>query len=203
MIKIRDLGIADYEQTVAEMQTFTAKRTAETEDELWLLEHDAVFTQGLNGQPDHILDAAEIPVIQTDRGGQVTYHGLGQLIIYTLVDLKRLGIGVRQMVSLIEDSIIELLAAFGIVANARSDAPGVYVNDEKIAALGLRVKRGACYHGLSLNVAMDLAPFKQINPCGYTGLAVTDLQTLGVNVTMEKVKQQLTAILVARLEQGK
>lgn len=202
-MKIKDLGVVAYEETVADMQAFTANRTVETEDELWLLEHDAVFTQGLNGQPDHILAAGNIPVIQTDRGGQVTYHGLGQLVIYTLIDLKRLGIGVRQMVTLIEESIIELLAALGIVAGARPDAPGVYVNNEKIAALGLRVKRGACYHGMSLNVSMDLAPFKQINPCGYVGLVVTDFQTLGVDVSMEKVKQQLTAILVARLEKGK
>ncbi len=199
-MQIRELGCADYQQTVSKMQAFTANRMADTEDELWLLEHAPVFTQGLNGKPAHILAAGDIPVIQTDRGGQVTYHGPGQLVIYTLIDLKRLGIGVRQMVSLLEEAVITLLASQGIVAKSRSDAPGVYVYDEKIAALGLRVKRGACYHGLSLNVAMDLQPFTRINPCGYADLVVTDLYQLGVNLTMAQVKQQLTTILVAGLK---
>jgi lipoyl(octanoyl) transferase len=199
-MKIRDLGLADYAQTVAKMQDFTANRTAETEDELWLVEHAPVFTQGLNGQPSHILSAGDIPVIQTDRGGQVTYHGPGQLVIYALIDLRRLGIGVRQMVTLLEQSVIELLAPLGISAQARSDAPGVYVKDEKIAALGLRVKRGACYHGLSLNIAMDLQPFNQINPCGYPGLVVTDLSSLGVKLSFKQVKEQLTTIVLAQLK---
>lgn len=199
-MKIRDLGLADYAQTVAKMQDFTANRTAETEDELWLVEHAPVFTQGLNGQPSHILSAGDIPVIQTDRGGQVTYHGPGQLVIYALIDLRRLGIGVRQMVTLLEQSVIELLAPLGISAQARSDAPGVYVKDEKIAALGLRVKRGACYHGLSLNIAMGLQPFNQINPCGYPGLVVTDLSSLGVKLSFKQVKEQLTTIVLAQLK---
>ncbi len=198
-MKIKKQGLADYEEMVVKMQAFTANRTAETEDELWVLEHGPVFTQGLNGQAAHILAAGDIPVIQTDRGGQVTYHGPGQLVVYTLIDLKRLGISVRQMVTLIEESIIELLAGWNIAAQARSDAPGVYVDNAKIAALGLRVKQGACYHGLSLNVAMDLSPFKRINPCGYAGLAVTDLQQLGVKSSIEIVEDRLTKILSIRL----
>lgn len=198
-MKIKKQGLADYEEMVAKMQAFTASRTAETEDELWVLEHPAVFTQGLNGQAVHILSAGDIPVIQADRGGQVTYHGPGQLVVYTLIDLKRLGLGVRQMVTLIEKSIIELLAGWDIVAQAKSDAPGVYVDNAKIAALGLRVKHGACYHGLSLNVAMDLSPFKRINPCGYAGLAVTDLQQLGVKSSIEIVEDRLTKILSTQL----
>lgn len=198
-MKIKKQGLADYEEMVAKMQAFTASRTAETEDELWVLEHPAVFTQGLNGQAVHILSAGDIPVIQADRGGQVTYHGPGQLVVYTLIDLKRLGLGVRQMVTLIEKSIIELLAGWDIVAQAKSDAPGVYVDNAKIAALGLRVKHGACYHGLSLNVAMDLSPFKCINPCGYAGLAVTDLQQLGVKSSIEIVEDRLTKILSTQL----
>ena len=191
----RDLGIAAYQTTCESMQDFTAKRTDRTEDEIWLLEHPPVFTQGLNGKDEHILNPKDIPVVATDRGGQVTYHGPGQLIAYTLVDLKRLNMGVRKMVSVLENSIVTLLADLGIEAEVRKDAPGVYVENCKIASLGLRVKRGACYHGLSLNVAMDLLPFTYINPCGYKGMNVTDLRSLGSNLTLSEAKEKLASSL--------
>jgi len=192
---VKDLGLADYQQTRDAMQAFTAQRDANTEDELWLVEHPAVFTQGLNGKDEHILDTGDIPVVNTDRGGQITYHGPGQLIAYTLFDLKRQKIGVREMVTHLENTVISLLDELGIKAQARTDAPGVYVDDRKIAALGLRVKRGACYHGLSLNVDMDLSPFLKINPCGYQGMEVIDLKSLGHELTMEQAKQQFVSAL--------
>jgi lipoyl(octanoyl) transferase len=173
------------------MQQFTAERGADTADEIWLLQHPPVFTQGMNGKPEHILDNSDIPVVEIDRGGQVTYHGPGQLVVYCLLDLKRLGFGVRQMVSALEDAVIALLEDEGISAVARKDAPGVYVNDAKISALGLRVKRGCSYHGLSLNVDMDLSPFKNINPCGYKDLAVTQLKNLGICDTIEQTEKKL------------
>jgi len=187
---LKDLGLVDYQATCDAMRTFTAQRDKFTQDELWLVEHSPIFTQGLNGKDEHVLDSGSIPVIRTDRGGQVTYHGPGQLIAYTLFDLKRLNIGVREMVSRIENSIITMLNDIGIKANARADAPGVYVDERKIAALGLRVKQGACYHGLSINIAMDLAPFSFINPCGYKGMEVIDLKSLGYDMTMSQAKQQ-------------
>lgn len=199
---IKDLGYIDYESTVKAMRAFTAKRDADTEDELWLLEHPQVFTLGQNGNHEHVLNTQGIPLVNTDRGGQVTYHGPGQLIAYTLVDLKRAKIGVRDMVSHIENSIIDLLADVNIEANARKDAPGVYVEGRKIAALGLRVKRGACYHGLSLNVDMDLAPFSYINPCGYQGMQVIDMKSLGVKLTMQQTKELLVSKLNQRLQLG-
>jgi len=202
-MRVKDLGRADYESTVEAMRTFTAERNADTDDELWLLEHPQVFTLGQNGNDEHVLNTHGIPLVNTDRGGQVTYHGSGQLIGYTLIDLKRAKIGVRDMVSHIENSIIDVLAEFDIEAEARKDAPGVYVAEQKIAALGLRVKRGACYHGLSLNVDMDLAPFSYINPCGYQGMQVVDIKSLGVNVTMPQVKNLLVTALTKRLQQGK
>jgi len=192
---VKDLGLADYQQTRDAMQAFTAQRDANTEDELWLVEHPAVFTQGLNGKDEHILDTGDIPVVNTDRGGQITYHGPGQLIAYTLFDLKRQKIGVREMVTHLENTVINLLDELGIKAQARTDAPGVYVDDRKVAALGLRVKRGACYHGLSLNVDMDLSPFLKINPCGYQGMEVIDLKSLGHELTMEQAKQQFVSAL--------
>ncbi len=202
-MRVRDLGNADYESTVEAMRAFTAERNADTEDELWLLEHPQVFTLGQNGNDEHVLNTQGIPLVNTDRGGQVTYHGPGQLIGYTLIDLKRAKIGVRDMVSHIENSIIELLAGFNIEAEARKDAPGVYVAGRKIAALGLRVKRGACYHGLSLNVDMDLAPFSYINPCGYQGMQVIDIKSLGVDVSMQQIKNLIVTLLNKRLQQGK
>lgn len=196
---IRDLGLQPYQPVWAEMQQFTARRHAESEDELWLLEHLPVFTLGRNGKAEHLLDAGEIPVVQTDRGGQVTYHGPGQLIGYSLLDLRRQGIGVRQMVSVLENSIISVLADFDIKAAARADAPGVYVNDAKIAALGLRVKNGACYHGVSFNIDMDLAPFARINPCGFAGLTVTDCRQLGIKISIIEAQTAFSEALMAQL----
>ncbi len=182
------------------MQQFTAGRDESTEDELWLLEHYPVFTQGLNGKSEHVFNTREIPLIQTDRGGQVTYHGPGQLIAYTLFDLKRLNIGVRAMVSHLEKSVINLLDNLEITAQSRSDAPGVYVDGRKIASLGLRVKRGACYHGLSLNVDMDLTPFSYINACGLEGMEMIDLKRLNIDITMEQIKQQFVLVLKSQIQ---
>jgi len=173
------------------MQAFTAQRDQATEDEIWLLEHKPVFTQGMNGKPEHILNQRQIPLVEIDRGGQVTYHGPGQLIVYCLIDLKRKKIGIRQMVSGLEQAVIDLLSEQNIKAFARKDAPGVYVEGAKISALGLRIKKSCSYHGLSLNVDMDLAPFKDINPCGYEGLAVTQLKDLGVALTLAEVQEKL------------
>ncbi len=200
-MQIRDLGKVDYSTTLREMRDFTEQRHAETDDELWLLEHHPVFTQGHNGRAEHMLTRSDIPLVQSDRGGQITYHGPGQLVIYTLLDLKRMHSGVRQMVTLLEDSVIRLLAHYNIRAYARKDAPGVYVNEAKIAALGLRVRRGACYHGISVNVDMDLRPFDLINPCGYAGMSVTDMKRLGVSLTMPQAKQQLSSLLVSAINQ--
>lgn len=172
---VRELGRRDYVPVWREMQAFTERRAADTRDELWLVEHPPVFTMGLNGKPEHLLNPGDIPVVPVDRGGQVTYHGPGQIVAYTLLDLRRLGLGPRQLVTALEAGVIALLAEYGISAMGRRDAPGVYVDGAKIAALGLRVRRGCCYHGLSLNVAMDLEPFSRINPCGYPGLQVTQL----------------------------
>ncbi|QFY44554.1 lipoyl(octanoyl) transferase LipB [Candidatus Methylospira mobilis] len=181
-LRLKKLGTCDYSETWRAMSAFTEQRTPSTIDELWLLEHPSVYTLGRNGKPEHILDSGNIPVMQSDRGGQVTYHGMGQLIAYTLFDLRRLDIGVRRLVSGLENAVIATLAQYGIPAQARADAPGVYVDGQKIAALGLRVKQGCCYHGLSLNVNPDLAPFARINPCGYAGLQVTSLCALGVDI---------------------
>lgn len=192
---VRHLGIVPYQQAFDAMRDFTAARTPTTPDEIWLLQHPATFTQGMNGKAEHLLDPGTIPLLQVDRGGQVTYHGPGQLIVYLLLDLRRRRIGVRQLVSAMEQAVIVLLADYGIVACARNDAPGVYVEGTKVAALGLRVKHGCSYHGLSLNVAMDLAPFSRINPCGYPGMAVTDLHTLGVDESLEQVADKLLITL--------
>lgn len=169
------------------MQQFTDTRTATTLDEIWLLEHDPVFTQGQAGKPEHILAPGDIPVVQTDRGGQVTYHGPGQLIVYFLIDIKRRTLGVRNLVTAIENATISTLASFNIDARARSDAPGVYVKDAKIASLGLRIRRGCSYHGLSFNVAMDTAPFQRINPCGMQNLAITQLHDFIPDITIAEV----------------
>lgn len=181
-IAIRNLGLQYYDTTWRAMQQFTRDRTEETADELWIVEHFPVYTLGLNGKPEHLLDAGAIPVIRSDRGGQVTYHGPGQLVIYTLLDIKRLKIGVRQLVTILEQAMIGTLAAYGITAYARADAPGVYVNDKKIGSIGMRIKRNCSYHGLSLNNQMDLSPFDSINTCGYAGLEVTRLADLGIAV---------------------
>lgn len=175
---MRQLGLQDYRPVWQSMTDFTNQRTPETPDELWLVEHPPVFTQGQAGKPEHLLLPGEIPVIQTDRGGQVTYHGPGQLVAYPLLDLRRLKMGVRDLVSAIEQTIVATLAVYGIEAYPKPDAPGVYVAGDKIASLGLRVRRGCSFHGLALNVDMDLEPFQRINPCGYEGLAMTQMRDL-------------------------
>lgn len=197
---VRHLGVMDYQEAFDAMRKFTATRDNRTEDEIWLLQHPPVYTQGRNGKAKHLLQPGDIPVVQVDRGGQVTYHGPGQLIAYLLLDLRRLKIGVRQLVTTIEQAVIQLLAEYGISAAARSDAPGVYVEGAKVAALGLRVTRGCSYHGLSLNVDMDLAPFANINPCGYPGMTVTDLHRLGVDDSLELVGKKLSARLQQQLQ---
>jgi len=196
---VQNLGLVDYLPTCEKMTQFTVERTPDTKDELWLLEHYPVFSQGTNGQSSHILMQSDIPIVQADRGGQVTYHGPGQLVAYTLFDLKRLGIGVREMVTCIEESVISLLSSYSIKSYSDPDAPGVYVDGAKIASLGLRVKRGACYHGVSLNVAMDLSPFSLINPCGYQNMPMIDMKGLGCDVTMAEVKQQFADVFSAQL----
>ena len=179
------------------MQSFTAQRNSSTPDELWLVEHRPVYTLGLNGKTQHLPRTdMGIPVIQVDRGGQITYHGPGQIIVYTLLDLRRRGLGVRALVRKLENAVIELLAEYGCEANGRDDAPGVYVAGAKVAALGLRVRNGCCFHGLSLNVDMDLSPFRAIDPCGYLGLQVTQLRDLGIDEQAETVADKLLAKLI-------
>jgi len=192
---VRRLGRVDYEPTWRAMQDFTAQRAPDTPDELWLLEHPPVYTQGQAGKPEHLIAATEIPVIPIDRGGQITYHGPGQVVVYVLVDLRRRGYGIRELVARMEQAVIDLLATCGVTAERRAGAPGVYVNGEKIAALGLRVKHGCTYHGLALNVDMDLRPFAAINPCGYPGLAVTDCRTLGAALTVADAESSLAEAL--------
>ncbi len=190
-IIVRELGLQPYEQVWQDMLLFTGQRTDSTADELWLLQHPPVYTLGKNGKPEHILNPGDITVIESDRGGQVTYHGPGQIIVYTLLDLGRMHIGVRELVTRIEVSVINLLEEYGVSANARKDAPGVYVDDRKIAALGLRVRKGRSFHGLALNVDMDLEPFSRINPCGFEGLEVTQLSALTDITDFNNVEQQL------------
>lgn len=196
---IRHLGRQEYLPTWRAMQAFTDRRTSDTADEIWLLEHPPVFTLGRAGRTEHLLNPGDIPVIHIDRGGQVTYHGPGQLIVYLLLDLKRLGLGIRQLVEHIEGSVIAVLADHGIAAQARREAPGVYVDDDKIAALGLRVRRGGCYHGLSLNIDMDLEPFKRIDPCGYPGLQVTQVKDLIAAGLQGPTREQLGRDLLSHL----
>jgi lipoyl(octanoyl) transferase len=178
ILRIRELGLCDYEPTWHAMREFTDLRQADTPDEFWYLQHPPVFTMGLNAQSEHLLNPRDIPVINIDRGGQVTYHGPGQLVVYLLLDLNRLNIGVKQLVFAMEQSIIDLLSGYEINAERLQGAPGIYVAGAKIAALGLRIRRGFSYHGLALNIDMDLEPFTQINPCGYAGMPVTQLATL-------------------------
>jgi len=196
---VRHSGLVPFNESWQQMRDFTDHRDHDSADELWCPQHPPVFTLGQAGKPEHILNAENIPVIQTDRGGQVTYHGPGQLVIYTLIDLRRHKLGVRALVSLLENSLIEFLHHQGIIAQARPDAPGVYINNAKIAAIGLRIRHGCSYHGLSLNIDMDLSPFQQINPCGYPGLAVTQLKDHGVTTDLRQVARQLSNILVRRL----
>jgi lipoyl(octanoyl) transferase len=198
-LRIKHLGLRDYTEVWDQMQGFTEGRTEDTPDEIWLLEHHPVFTQGLAGKAEHLLDPGPIPVVQSDRGGQVTYHGPGQLIAYILFDLRRAGIGVRRLVELLQEAVMDLLAQHGISGHTLPQAPGVYVDDRKVAALGLRVRRGRSFHGLSLNVDMDLEPFTRINPCGYPGLQVTQLKDLGISMDMEQAAEQLSTALRNRL----
>jgi lipoyl(octanoyl) transferase len=194
-LRIKHLGLRDYTQVWEEMQQFNHNRTETTPDELWLLEHRPVFTLGLAGKKEHLLNPGSIPIVQSDRGGQVTYHGPGQLIAYILFDLRRAGMGIRQMVGLLQDSVLKLLQQHGVAGHTRPKAPGVYVDNSKLAALGLRVRHGRSYHGLSLNVDMDLEPFSRINPCGYPGLPVTQLQNLGIKLDLTQAAEQLAAQL--------
>jgi lipoyl(octanoyl) transferase len=196
---VERLGLCDYLPVWADMRTFTAGRRPDSADRVWLLEHRPVFTLGMNGKPEHLLRPGDIPVVASDRGGQVTYHGPGQLVVYLMLDLRRLGIGVRTLVETIEQSVIDWLASQGVAAQARRDAPGVYVDGAKIAALGLRVRGGCSYHGLSLNVDMDLEPFSRINPCGYQGLCVTQLRDLGIELPLVRVASDWLPELVSRL----
>ena len=195
---IRHLGLVEYEPTWRAMQAFTAQRSPDTPDEFWLLEHPPVYTQGQAGKPEHLIAATDIPVIPIDRGGQITYHGPGQVVAYLLVDLRRRGYGIRELVTRMEQGVMDLLATQGVTATRQAGAPGIYVDGAKIAALGLRVKHGCTYHGLALNVDMDLRPFAAINPCGYAGMRVTQARDLGIQETAQA--QGLT--LISRLQES-
>jgi lipoyl(octanoyl) transferase len=199
MVVIRNLGLQDYETTWQAMQRFTQERKGDTPDELWVVEHFPVYTLGLNGKREHLLNTGNIPVINSDRGGQVTYHGPGQLVIYTLLDIKRLKINIRELVTLLEFAMITTLAGHGIIAVARADAPGVYVNDKKIGSIGLRIKKNCSYHGLSLNNNMDLRPFDHINTCGHSGLKVTQLADLGVAVSTKQLASSVIQAITKAL----
>ncbi|MDX1610501.1 MAG: lipoyl(octanoyl) transferase LipB [Halofilum sp. (in: g-proteobacteria)] len=196
---VRDLGRVPYEPTWQAMQAFTDARTPETPDEFWRLEHPPVFTLGRAARPEHVLAPGEIPVVQVDRGGQVTYHGPGQLVVYTLVDLRRLGMGVRRLVQTLEAALIDTLGAHGVSAATRPGAPGVYVGEAKIAALGLRVRRGCSFHGLALNVDCELEPFERIDPCGYRGLRVTRTRDQGIDADLHRLGDELLDTLCMRL----
>lgn len=196
---VRELGLVEYLPTWQAMQHFTNNRGPQTADEVWLLQHLPVFTQGQAGKAEHLLLPGDIPVVQADRGGQVTYHGPGQLVGYLLLDVRRLGFGVRELVNRIEHSLIDLLAGYGIEAAAKPDAPGVYVDGAKIASLGLRIRNGRSFHGLALNVDMDLEPFQRINPCGYAGLKMTQLRDLVGPIDFAEVMGRLRGELVQQL----
>ena len=198
---VRELGLVAYEPTWRAMQEFTAQRGADTPDEIWVLQHPPVYTLGIAGKAEHLPRADNgIPVVKIDRGGQITYHGPGQVVIYLLLDMRRRGLSVRPLVRLMERAVIDLLAEHGITAQGRVAAPGVYVGEAKIAALGLRIKNGCCYHGLALNVDMDLSPFHAINPCGYAGLEVTQLRNLGIGDTPELAGAKLIRHLLRVLQ---
>jgi lipoyl(octanoyl) transferase len=199
MPRVQWLGRRDYEPTWRAMQSFTDARAADTTDEIWLLEHPPVFTLGMNADASHVLAAGDIPVVKIDRGGQVTYHGPGQLVVYPLIDLRRAGIGVRGLVTALEQATIAYAAQFGIDADTRRGAPGVYVAERKLASVGIRIRRGASYHGLALNVNMDLEPFQRINPCGYAGLEMCQLADFGVSASVDLVGEAFARHLSARL----
>lgn len=193
---IRNLSIADYQKTWQDMRDFTDNRDENTMDELWLLEHPPVFTQGLAGKPEHVLNLHAIPLVQTDRGGQVTYHGPGQLVAYVLFDLKRKNLFARDLVRKLENSVIDTLKEYNVTAKARCDAPGVYVEEAKICSIGLRVRKNCSYHGIALNIDMDLTPFSYINPCGHQGMQMTQIKAFAPNVTMDDVKKNLVSAIV-------
>lgn len=196
---ISDLGLQDYTTTWKNMQRYTEERSSDCQDQLWIVEHNPVYTLGLNGKTEHLLNVGNIPVIQSDRGGQATYHGPGQLVIYTLFDIKRLELNIRELVSLLECSMINTLAELGISASAKIDAPGVYVEGKKIGSIGLRIKKNCSYHGLSLNNNMDLKPFDHINTCGYSDLKVTQLSDLGVNIDTDLLANSLVRNITSTL----
>lgn len=199
-INIRQVTTGDYQQIWHSMQSFTDNRGDEVVDELWLVEHDPVFTQGQAGKEEHILNTGDIPVVKVDRGGQVTYHGPGQLVIYLLLNLKRRKIGVRELVTKIEQAIVDQLARYNITAYAKKDAPGVYVDEKKVASLGLRVRRGCSFHGLALNIDMDLSPFLRINPCGYAGLEMVQTASIGGPTDVKQAGQELAELLAQSLD---
>jgi lipoyl(octanoyl) transferase len=199
-IKLRELGLQAYEPVWRAMQRFTDARTESTPDEIWFTQHLPVFTLGLNSAPEHLLSPGDIPVVQVDRGGQVTYHGPGQLMIYPLIDIRRRGLGVRDLVTALEQSVVDLARDYGIVAAARADAPGVYVDGIKLASVGLRIRRGASFHGMALNVDVDIEPFSRINPCGFANLAVTDLKRLGAEQDLARVSDALLPHLLRHLK---
>jgi len=196
---IRNLGQQNYKDIWLQMQNFTNTRNKTTDDEFWILQHNPVFTLGQNGKTEHLLDPKNIEVIKVDRGGQITYHGPGQLIIYTLIDLKRLKLNIRQIVTALEQSIIKLLSSLGVTAETKCKAPGVYVNEKKICSVGLRIRRGCSFHGLALNVDMDLEPFSRINPCGYKGLEMTQVSELDSSINMKAISNKLVDYLIDEL----
>jgi lipoyl(octanoyl) transferase len=197
---IKSLGLVEYQPIWDAMKKFTAERTAHTRDEIWLVQHPPVYTQGPAGKPEHLLHSTSIPVVKIDRGGQITYHGPGQIVAYLLLDMRRWKINVRQLVRLIEQAVIDLLSEFGVVGTGSEEAPGVYVEGAKIAALGLKIKNGCCYHGLSFNVDMDLTPFANINPCGHAGLRVTQACEQGITVSINELQAQLAQNLIHGLQ---
>jgi lipoyl(octanoyl) transferase len=196
---VRHLGLVDYEPTWRKMQAFTDNRTEQTADEIWILQHPPVFTLGMNGDRAHLLDPGDIPVIDIDRGGQVTYHGPGQLVVYPLLDLGRLSMGVRTLVTGLEQAVVATASRWGIDAYPRQDAPGVYVEDRKLASLGLRIRRDCSYHGLAFNIDMDLTPFYRINVCGYKGMEVTQLRDLGVVASIDDIARHLEGAIINSL----
>ena len=200
-IRVKALGLVEYEPTWRAMQAYTSGRGRDAPDEIWMLEHSAVYTLGIAGKAEHLPRIANgIPVVRTDRGGQITYHGPGQLVAYLLLDMRRRALNVRALVRRMEAGVIDLLQEYGIASRGREEAPGVYVGPAKIAALGLRIRNGCCYHGIALNIDMDLAPFHAINPCGYQGLEVTQLRDLGVSAPMPEVRARLSRHLVRTLQ---
>jgi lipoyl(octanoyl) transferase len=200
---VRHLGLVEYEPTWRAMQRFTEERTQETPDEIWFLEHPPVFTLGMNAKREHVLAPGDIPVVQIDRGGQVTYHGPGQLVVYPLIDLRRAKLGIRELVTALEVSVINYVATFGVTAECRRNAPGVYVDGAKVASVGIRVRRGASFHGIAMNVNLDLEPFNRINPCGYAGLQMTRVADLGGARNVEEAIREFEPHILQALEPTK